>query len=249
VIPPVTRVHFTKTHRLIPTKESAEGSVLGSVSDDAQMLAELAELDGATNERLLAEQGLAPGIGVHELVFGVRYASVVNASFTHRSPWGGRFNDGTRGAWYAALRQETSIQEVSFHKARHLADAGWSEEEVSEYDDYLADFNTEFHDLRLADVSTGSGAPASAGNKFKKYLKPGPVPECYGESQQLARELLARQSNGVVYPSVRQAGGTCLACFRPVLVYNPRRGGRLEMRLSVEGASIKLLHVRRLSAE
>lgn len=244
MIPPVTRVRFTKTHRLIPSKESVEGSVLGAVSDDAQMLAELAELDGATNERLLAEQGLAPGIGVHELVFGVRYASVVNASFTHRSPWGGRFNDATRGAWYAALQRETSIREVAFHKARQLADAGWSKEEVSEYDDYLADFNTEFHDLRPVRASSGTQTPNSP--KFKKYLKSGPVPKCYADSQRLARELLARQSNGVVYPSVRHPGGTCLACFRPILVYNPRCGGRLEMRLQVEEASVKLLHVRRL---
>jgi hypothetical protein len=27
----------------------------------------------------------------------------------------------------------------------------------------------------------------------------------------------------VVYPSVRRAGGTCVACFRPALVGNVRR--------------------------
>jgi hypothetical protein len=31
-------------------------------------------------------------------------------------------------------------------------------------------------------------------------------------------------SLGVVYPSVRHQGGTCLACFRPALVTNVRRG-------------------------
>jgi hypothetical protein len=29
---------------------------------------------------------------------------------------------------------------------------------------------------------------------------------------------------GVVYPSVRRRGGTCLACFRPALVANVRKG-------------------------
>jgi hypothetical protein len=26
------------------------------------------------------------------------------------------------------------------------------------------------------------------------------------------------------YPSVRRPGGTCIACFRPALIYHPRRG-------------------------
>lgn len=243
MIPPLTRVAFPRTHRLIPSRESVEGSVLGAVSEDAEMLADLAELDGATNERLLAEQGLAPGIGVHELVFGLRYASVVNAAFAHTSPWGGRFNSATRGAWYAALSRETSIREVAFHKARQLADAGWRDVEICSYDDYLASFHAEFHDLR-----PGEGRAGKKGRRiFERYLKPGPVPECYAEPQRLAAELLAAQSNGIVYPSVRHPGGTCLACFRPALVSDPHRAARLEMRLRVEDDSIKLLRTHALS--
>ncbi|MGE5813463.1 MAG: RES family NAD+ phosphorylase, partial [Acidobacteriota bacterium] len=37
-----------------------------------------------------------------------------------------------------------------------------------------------------------------------------------------AARLLASGSNGVVYPSVRDPGGQCLACFRPRLVHNVR---------------------------
>jgi hypothetical protein len=37
------------------------------------------------------------------------------------------------------------------------------------------------------------------------------------------------KSNGVVYPSVRREGFQCLACFRPALVYHPRRAKRLEI--------------------
>jgi len=36
--------------------------------------------------------------------------------------------------------------------------------------------------------------------------------------------LLNRGSAGVVYPSVRHSGGTCIACFRPALVGNLREG-------------------------
>ena len=49
------------------------------------------------------------------------------------------------------------------------------------------------------------------------------APDSYVESQALADSLLDAGSLGVVYPSVRRAGGTCLACFRPALVTNVRR--------------------------
>jgi hypothetical protein len=47
----------------------------------------------------------------------------------------------------------------------------------------------------------------------------------------LALDLLMRGSNGIVYPSVRRDGGTCVVCFRPALVYHVRRAARLELRL------------------
>ena len=136
---------------MIAAKYSESGSVLSSISDNESMLADLAELDGATNDRLLGRKVCCPGISVHELVYGVRYASIVNAAFTHKNPAGSRFNDGTRGAWYAGVERATSIAEVAYHRAQQLANIDWKEEERSTYDDYLADFTTEFHDLRGAD--------------------------------------------------------------------------------------------------
>ena len=112
---------------MIAAKYSQGGSVLSSISDNESMLADLAELDGATNDRLLGEEGLLPGISVHELVYGVRYASIVNAAFTHKNPAGSRFNDGTRGAWYAGAERATSIAEVAYHRSRQLANIDWKE--------------------------------------------------------------------------------------------------------------------------
>jgi hypothetical protein len=40
----------------------------------------------------------------------------------------------------------------------------------------------------------------------------------------LAQRLLDIGSLGIVYPSVRRKHGTCLACFRPALVMNVRKG-------------------------
>jgi len=212
---PVTRVELEDTHRLIPAKYSMAGTVLSRLDTNQQFLDDLLELDSATNDRLLGEEGLMPGIGVHELVYGIDYAHIVNAAFTHASPDGGRFNSAGRGAWYAGLERETSLAEVAFHKQRQLEEVSWPEDEIAVYDDYLADFTMPAHDL------TG------ARPQFRKYLRPGPIPECYAEPQALAQDLMARQSNGILYPSTR-AAGRCLVCFRPALVYNVRRGKRLQ---------------------
>jgi hypothetical protein len=34
---------------------------------------------------------------------------------------------------------------------------------------------------------------------------------------------------GIVYPSVRREGGTCLACFRPSIVGNVRRSAQYRL--------------------
>jgi RES domain-containing protein len=215
--PPVTDVRLRNTHRLIPSKYSESGTVLSRLAEDRDTLDELMELDSATNDRLAGELGVLPGISVHELVYGVDYAHIVNAAFTHASPEGGRFNGPERGAWYAGLTRDTALAEVAFHKQRQLEEVSWTEQEISTFDDYLADFTMPVHDL------------TSEQPQFRKYLRPDPIPECYAESQELAQQLLARQSNGILYPSLRHARGVCLVCFRPALVYFVRRGARLEI--------------------
>lgn len=190
------------------------------------MLEDIVLLDGATNDRIQGEQQGLIGISTYELVYGIPNSHIVNAAFTHTNEAGSRFNDSTRGAWYAAEELNTSLAEVTYHKARRLAEMVVPElpeerpdEEVSTYDDWLADFRSAFHVLRPA-------------NKFAECLQPEPVPQCYAASQQLARQLLELQSNGLVYPSVRRKGYRCLVCFRPALVYNPRRGKRLAIRFT-----------------
>ncbi|GGH02110.1 RES family NAD+ phosphorylase [Silvibacterium dinghuense] len=235
-LPPVSTVRLRNAHRLIPAKFSESGSVLSRLSDNESEVADLLELDSATNDRLLGEEGLLPGISVLELVYGVDYAHIVNAAFTHASPDGGRFNGPDRGAWYAGLTRETSLAEVAFHKLRQLEEVNWPEPEVSTFDDYLADFSMPVHDL------TG-GEP-----EMEKYLEKEPIPECYREPQRLADTLLAQGSNGILYPSARLARGTCLVCFRPALVYHVRRGARLELTLRA-GERFSLRQAREIELE
>ncbi|MDE2263903.1 MAG: RES family NAD+ phosphorylase [Gammaproteobacteria bacterium] len=214
-LPPVSLVRRHDTHRLIPSKYSDDGaSVLARIADDDSHLAQIFDLDHATNDRLMAENDRLPGIGVHELVFGVPYYRIVNAAFTHAHPLGGRFNSPERGAWYTAFESKTAQAEVAFHKTVHLAEIGRFEDEVT-FDDYLSDFSGGFHDLRRQSA-------------FRDCLDP----DSYVRSQALAERLQAAGSLGVVYPSARRPEGTCLACFRPALVGNVRKGSTYRFRWS-----------------
>lgn len=206
-LPAVRPIRRNDTHRLIPSKYSEGGeSVLAEIAEDDAHLRDIFDLDNATNDRLRAEGDRLPGIGVPELVFGVPYYRIVNAAFCHPHPLGSRFNGPERGAWYAAFELETAQAEIAFHKWIELAEVGWTEEELT-YDDYLADFSAECHDIRRD-------------GRFADCL----APDSYLASQGLAQELLEAGSLGIVYPSVRRRRGTCLACFRPPLVMNVRKG-------------------------
>jgi RES domain len=207
-LPKTSRIDWDSTHRLIPERYSIDKPILALLSqEDDELLRDLTELEGATNDRLLGETGRLPGVSTLELVSGFPFAHIVNASFTYARPSGSRFNDPSRGAWYAGLEMQTSQAEVAFHRSIELQEIGWTEEEISPYRDYLADFRHEFHDIR-------------GDSDFVDCLDP----NSYAASQRLGLNLLAKGSAGIVYPSVRHARGLCIACFRPPLVLNVRKG-------------------------
>jgi len=208
MLPRVSEISRDDAHRLIPSRYSdRDGSVLRRLSDDPDDLNALFELEGATNDRLLGEAGLLPGISVRELVFGISYSHIVNAAFTHSNPMGNRFNGPERGAWYSAFSRETSELEVAYHKTKELQEINWQESETFTYVDFLADFRGMFHDIRN-DTRFGNCLDANS----------------YSASQHLASELLEAGSPGIVYPSVRHKAGICIVCFRPALVNNVRKG-------------------------
>ncbi len=207
-LPPRSEVDQRDTHRLIPAQFADGGaSVLSRLSDDDDVLDDIFELDNATNDRLLAESGLLPGIDSRELVFGIPSYRIINAAFCHRSDSASRFSSSDRNAWYAGFETDTSQAEAAYHKQRLLQETAWEEEEVADYVDYLADFHADFHDIRNSNEDADCLSPTS-----------------YAASQQLAASLLNSGSSGIVYPSVRRTGGTCIACFRPVLVTHVRKG-------------------------
>ncbi|MCE3606337.1 RES family NAD+ phosphorylase [Massilia sp. P8910] len=206
-IPKLTNLRQFDTCRLIPSRfADVEDSVLSPLAEDSEVLRDLFDIDNATNERLRGEYGSLPGIGVDELVFGVPNFRIINAAYTYPRPEGSRFNDGERGAWYCAFEAETALAEITFHKTVEYQEIGRFDDSVT-YQALIADFTSTFHDIRGVDA-------------FAKYLDP----TSYIDSQDLATQLLDSGSMGVIYPSVRRPEGTCLACFRPALVGNVRKG-------------------------
>jgi len=206
---PEALVRWRSATRLIPSRFPSAG--LFDRVASAEDLDAIFELEGWTNDRITAELGIIKTIPRDEWVAGTPMASVVMAAYCHPRPGGGRFSDDERGAWYAARTIETALAETIYHRTREIAEVGGYEARM-QMRVYLADFSGRFHDVR--------------GRGFTALHDPAD----YSASQRTARDLLEHGSNGIVYRSVRHAGGECLACFRPALVRNVRVGGHYEYR-------------------
>ena len=202
----VVREAFPRTIRLVSTARLRPPVLEGLVSaDDA---AALAEIEGATSGRLLAESRGAEGIGRDEFLHGVPYASFVNAAFAYGKPREpNRFN-AARGAWYAALDVETCLREVAWHMAEFLARSGLLKG-VVDYAEMFASMAGEFVDLR--------------GTPEHPCLDPDPTVG-YPIGNAIADAARAQGLNGVIYPSVRQPGGTCIVALRPHAVQSVAPG-------------------------
>jgi len=201
-IPPLARIRWPAACRLIPSRYPSVG-LFDAIASPADLEAIL-ELEAWTNDRLSTELGILHRLPQEEWVIGEPMASVVMAAFCHPRPGGSRFSTQDRGAWYAARTLDTALAESVYHRTRELVEVGHFDTRM-QMRLYHADFASAFHDVR--------GRPAA---------DPIYDPRSYAQSQPFARELLAQGSNGVVYNSVRDPGGQCIACFRPKLVKRVR---------------------------
>jgi hypothetical protein len=220
-LPPQTRLDQRGTSRLLPARYSE--SVLTRIADSDDDLQLIYALDGATNERLLAQAGDRPSVRAAELAVDRPYARIVNAAFTHPHPLGARFSTPARGAWYAAFELATAKAEVVFHRSIQLIEIGWQQAESLDYDHYHADFHGNFHDLSDLGAAVATVPVVSARLFPAEQRLACLAPGSYLASQQLAAELLEAGSLGIRYPSTRRAGGTCVACFQAAAVENVRK--------------------------
>jgi len=209
---PLTSISIPATVRMIPTAYY-KAPVLSSLVDDASEMEILAQIEGLTNLRLKAQKTGLSGLDSRELAYGLWGETHINAAFAYARAGGNRFNHGSRGAWYAALDDLTAIDEVAYHRTRELSFIGDFHDEAI-YQVLLAGFIGEFSDAR--------------GQAGASYL--GEDPDmAYPVGQALAQHLRDHNGLGLIYPSVRRKGGTCLVAFHPHLVQNVRPGARWKL--------------------
>jgi RES domain len=208
---PAARVSWRRTCRLVPSRFPPVGLFdrIASAGD----LDALIELEGWTNDRLSGELGILTNIPIDEWVVGRVMASVIMAPFCHLAEGGGRFSVKDRGAWYAGRSLETALAESIHHRTKELEEVGTYDTRV-EVRLYYADFSSTFHDVRGRD----------------RRFAPLHDPDDYGPSQSVGQRLFDAGSNGVIYRSVRHAGGDCIVCYRPRLVLNVRAAAHYEYR-------------------
>ncbi len=134
------------------------------------------------------------------------------APFTHVNRQGSRFSDGNYGVYYAASTLRTAIIETGYHFARFAADA----QDPPRREDMrvlLGAIDRDLHDVASLEEATQ-----------KRVLDPA----SYSYSRPFACELREAGSNGLIYPSVRDSGGACVAVFWPDVVGIPMQERHLQ---------------------
>jgi len=193
MLPQVTRVDWVPSYRVVPSRFPPVG-LYDRVADPQDLEAVFA-VENLTNPRLRQEAGEISLVAPEDRVSGPGTTPIM-AAFTHLNPEGARFSDGTYGAYYAGRSLNTAVVESRYHRERFLMR---TREDPIELDmrTYLADLRGDLHDVR-----------------GRKDLAPVYDPENYAAGQALGRELKAAKSDGIVYDSVRDSGGECVAVLR-----------------------------------
>lgn len=203
--------------RLIPSQFPPIG-LFDTVSRAADLEAVM-ELAGWTNDRLVAERlGRLPRA---EWAFGRANSSIVMAAFLHAAPDGGRFSGPDLGAWYGADTVETGVAEIAHHLRRE-AFARRVRTAKRRFRVYVSRIEGRFVDL------CGEDAPELYDRR--SYA----ASQAFGERQRAAGE------DGVVYDSLRFAGGVAVCAFRPSKVLDVVQAQHLEVSVATDTPAIEV---------
>lgn len=205
------------THRLIPSRFPPINA-FETVTDAANARAVM-ELEGWTNDRLVAER--LNRLVEDDWVFGRANASVVMAAFLHTAPGGLRFNTGALGAWYAAASLATTAAEVAHHLKREAVARGLTEARRV-FRAYSTRLEGGYLDIR------GEGAA-----RHECY-----APDSYTSSQPFGEAVRASGGAGILYGSLRHTGGVSVVAYRPRSVPNVTQAAHYEVTAPVSGRVI-----------
>lgn len=204
----VVRLDWSPAYRVIPTRFPAVNlfdRVASSDDFDA-----LYALEAMTNDRLRTEVGELDLVPPEERCFGPGCGPIM-AAFTHLNPLGSRFSDGSYGVFYCAREARTAVAETRYHSGLFLA-ATKEPPLRQQMRLYTVMARGESIDLRN-DPALDAGVFASTD---------------YSAGQALGRRLRAAGAAGIVYPSVRDTAGECLAAFKTTLLRDCRHAAYLE---------------------
>ena len=209
--------------RLIPSKFPPVG-LFDTVATAAD-LAAVMELVGWTNDRLIADR--IARLPENEWVYGVPNSSIVMGAFLHFATGGLRFNGPELGAWYAASDIATAAAEVGHHLRRELVDQGRSTK-TRKYRTYTATLLGEYLDIR--------GLQATRPDLYSGTS--------YEASQIFGEEVRAAGGDGLVYDSLRLAGGINVVAHRPRNIADILQTDHFEIAVS---AAARTIDVRKLA--
>ena len=208
--PRLRRVSWVRATRIVAERHPPI-DLFERVSPDPAVWEGLIAAEAAVNPRLRDEVGEIRLVAPEERLSGPG-ASWVMAAFTHRNPRGSRFSDGSYGVYYAARELRTAIRETAYHFGRFAADGA----DGPRYESMRVLVGR--IDNRFGDVAT---LPAALRGRVL-------APDSYVDSQPFGARLRDAGSNGVIYPSVRDPGGHCVAAFRPRAVGVPVQSKHLQ---------------------
>jgi hypothetical protein len=186
-------VEWRPSYRLVPSRFPPRG-LFDRVASAEDLEAVLA-VESLTNDRLRDEVGDITLVPPSERLTGPG-ATPVMAALTHPSPDGSRFADDRYGVFYGGRELETAVRETVHHREQFLADSDQPPMRI-EMREYRVDVVGPLRDLR-------DNAAA----------QPLLDPDSYEQSRPFGVQEWEQGGYGIVYPSVRNPGGECVAVFR-----------------------------------
>ncbi|WAJ71999.1 RES family NAD+ phosphorylase [Catenovulum adriaticum] len=214
--------NWKKLHRLVPS-HFPPIDLFENVANPEDLEIVWA-LESLTNDRLKEQAGDLALVPVAERICGPG-SSPVMAAFTHISS-ATRFTDGTEyGIYYGAKDLNTAFAETIYHREKFLSATNEPDTELT-MRCYINKVAMALHDIR--------------GEAFS-YLHG----DDYSISQQFAKNLRSAGSHGLLYNSVRDKGGECVAAFKPKAVTIPVQAGHYKYIWS--GKKQKIEHILKLS--
>lgn len=203
-----TRIGWLPAFRVIPSRYPAVG-LFERVAHAADFDA-LYALEALTNDRIRDEVGDISLVPEEERLFGPG-STCIMAAFTHPNPLGSRYSDGSYGVFYCARKRETAIAETRYHAARFMQA---TQEPAMRLQMRLTSVEARGWAIDLRPLARNEPRILS--------------PDDYSHTQSLGRSLRADGALGIVYPSVRHAGGVCLAALRTGIIKNCLHAAYLE---------------------